>query len=119
VCNTGSLERKWIYRMSTPVVIIGWIILLPCILGMLFVGLVFFAMAENKIDCASSIPVFFLVAFFVAGLIGCLLVMEKHVLQCGTCGALSDAAALRNQISAAAPNQISAAAPPFFAHSPR
>jgi hypothetical protein len=78
--------------MSTPVVMIGWIILTPCIIGMLISGLLFLDTADNPFGWIFSLPL--VIAFFVAGLIGWLLVMKKHVLQCQTCGTLTDAAPL-------------------------
>lgn len=38
-CGQGSLTKKKKYRMSMPVVVIGYLLLIPCIIGML-VGIV-------------------------------------------------------------------------------
>ena len=42
VCERGVLVPKKIYRMSGPVVVVGYILLIPSILGMSFSFLVFF-----------------------------------------------------------------------------
>lgn len=42
VCNKGQLNFKKIYRMSAPVVIIGYLLLIPSILGMLLGMLLIF-----------------------------------------------------------------------------
>lgn len=39
ICDRGELSSKSIFRMSVPVVVIGWILLVPCIAGMLISGL--------------------------------------------------------------------------------
>ena len=39
VCDRGSLSPKTVFSMSAPVVVIGWILLVPSILGMLFSAL--------------------------------------------------------------------------------
>jgi hypothetical protein len=36
VCDRGTLDRKRVYRMSGVVVVIGYILLIPSVLGMLF-----------------------------------------------------------------------------------
>jgi len=41
VCDQGTLEHKRVYRMSGPVVFIGYILLIPSILGILFSALMF------------------------------------------------------------------------------
>ena len=34
-CGQGSLKKKKTYRMSMPVVVIGYLLLIPCVIGML------------------------------------------------------------------------------------
>lgn len=41
ICDRGTLTSKKVFRMSGPVVTIGFILLVPSVLGMLFSGLVF------------------------------------------------------------------------------
>lgn len=42
-CGRGALVRRKRYRMSGPVVLIGYILLIPCVIGMLFGALLLFA----------------------------------------------------------------------------
>lgn len=102
VCTQGSLEKKRISRMSTPVVIIGYIILTPSVIGIIISALMLFGVisaASNSTDSASQagagiaagMVIFFGIGCFVAGLLGWLLVMKKRVLQCSTCGAVVNA----------------------------
>jgi len=42
ICDHGTLYSKTVFRMSGPVVAIGFILLIPSIIGMLFSGLMFF-----------------------------------------------------------------------------
>ena len=42
-CGHGDLVKRKKYRMSIPVVLIGYILLIPCVLGMLFGLLMLFA----------------------------------------------------------------------------
>jgi hypothetical protein len=42
VCDSGTLVSKKVFRMSGPVVAIGFIFLIPSVLGMLFSALLFF-----------------------------------------------------------------------------
>src|ERR1035438_4121614 len=41
VCDSGTLSSKTVFRMCGPVVAIGFILLIPSILGMLFSAFVF------------------------------------------------------------------------------
>jgi len=43
VCDRGALIARKKYRMSGPVVFIGFVILIPCILGVLFSAFLFFS----------------------------------------------------------------------------
>jgi hypothetical protein len=96
VCDRGTLERKNLYRLSRPVVAIGYILLLPSALG-IFLGIVvslsdslgivtpYSNRGNNGLVTVIGIGV--AVTSFVAGLLGWLLVMKKRVLQCSMCGA--------------------------------
>jgi DNA-directed RNA polymerase subunit RPC12/RpoP len=96
-CGLGSLLLTKAYRMSTPVAIIGYILLIPSVLGVLFCLL--WGLATARVVGASGAPtgaaavaggfiMFFVVAFFVSGLLGWLLVMKKKVLRCSHCSAV-------------------------------
>lgn len=95
ICDQGRLTKTKKYRLSGPVVFIGYVLLVPSILGVLFSIMSFVevsSMASGTGPTAASgiaggITVFIGIAFFVSGLLGWLLVMKKQVLQCGTCGA--------------------------------
>jgi hypothetical protein len=89
--------------MSGPVVVIGYILLIPSFLSMLFcviaIALAFGAGFAEKTDPisqrimigVSSIGLIFGVSCFVAGLLGWLLVMKKKILICSICGAVVNA----------------------------
>jgi DNA-directed RNA polymerase subunit RPC12/RpoP len=154
-CGQGTLVRLTKFRMSTPVVVIGFVLLIPSVLGMLFGVLMLFvtgvaskqtsASSESKIRAqlvAQNVPdaivnevvsgrpvspnelaslrsqqqsavheaessrlgqtigggaatvvaggfsIFVIIASFVGGLLGWLLIMRKRVLQCARCGAV-------------------------------
>jgi len=93
VCQQpGSLEIRKIHRFSTPVVVIGWLILLPTFLGMAAgaLGLAGAGLAASHGgDAALSttpIWIFIIIASFMGGLLGYLLVMKKKVITCSRCG---------------------------------
>ena len=90
VCNAGVLEMKTKYRMSVPVILIGYIFLIPSVLGMFVGGVTLFSAGADS-AAACGISVFVIVASFVAGLFGWLLTMKKKVLQCSNCGAVVNA----------------------------
>ena len=48
VCNSGTLRSKNIFRMSRTVVTIGYILLVPSFLGMLFGALMFFGVNAHR-----------------------------------------------------------------------
>ncbi len=105
ICDRGTLMPRKIRRLSGPAVAIGYILLIPSILGMVgcaillvvsllagvagaahrsafataFAGTWSIAMLSSGIGC------------FVFGLLGWLLIMKKHVLQCVYCGAVVNA----------------------------
>lgn len=103
ICDQGQLKQIKRYRLSAPVVFIGYVLLVPSILGVLFsiVTLATFvglssAASRGGTDAATGIAggitVFVGLAFFVSGLLGWLLVMKKQILQCDACGAAVNAA---------------------------
>lgn len=63
VCERGTLESKKVFRLSGPVVVIGFILLIPSVCGMIFSGLVLLGfltiptpkpipIAQSKFDAA-------------------------------------------------------------------
>lgn len=94
-CDTGELRQQSKYRLSRAVVTIGYILLVPSVLGLLFAALVL-VMAVS-VDRSAGLLVILLgplligVPSLVGGLLGWLLVMKKDVLQCGNCGAVTPA----------------------------
>lgn len=78
--------------MSTPVVVIGYIILVPTVL--FIIACVFSIMRIASVantgasTMATGILIFFAVAAFVGGLLGWLLIMKKKVLVCMHCSAV-------------------------------
>ncbi|MFA5205651.1 MAG: hypothetical protein WC708_14740 [Lentisphaeria bacterium] len=106
--NVQSMERTAVDRMSLPVVLIGWIILVPSALGMLWAVLGFLWTVLRAIsrmgfdphsrtstdEMAAGIAAFVGMGFggmsMVGLLLGCLLIMKKNVYQCRICGAILD-----------------------------
>lgn len=103
-CRAGVLTRTRLYRMSTPVVAIGYILLVPSVLGMvltvLFSGfMILFPIvggaAAGDADTVAAggllAPCFALngvcgvIVWFVLGLLGWILIMKKTVLRCSAC----------------------------------
>ena len=98
VCDAGTLTQQKKHRMSGPVVAIGYILLIPSVLGILFSVFMFFTTASMShaangagSGIAGGIAIFLGLVFFVGGLLGWLLVMKKQVLECNTCGAVVNA----------------------------
>jgi hypothetical protein len=110
-CRSGILSRKHLYRMSDVVVVIGYILLFPSLIGMavtlaltgyaiVFSIVVGAAAKDPQAFVAGGVVAVFTVAFgaavfvscFVSGLVGWLLVMKKTVLRCNLCGMTIDAA---------------------------
>ena len=102
VCDRGSLRQQKTYRMSGVVVFIGYILLIPSILGLAISVFMFFGVASSVNTVASSdssavvgiaggVAVFFGIASIVGGLLGWLLIMKKSILKCNTCGAVVNA----------------------------
>jgi hypothetical protein len=100
ICGQGSLIDKKIFRMSGPVVFIGYVFLVPSVVGLLFWFGMFLinAWAISSVHGASGaafisggIIIFFGGVCLVSGLAGWLLVMKKRVLQCSVCNAVVNA----------------------------
>jgi drug/metabolite transporter (DMT)-like permease len=90
-CERGQLVKKEVFRMSGPVVFIGYIMLIPSIIGVLICSIAFIAGQSDSANpdqgMALGMVVFIGIGCFVAGLFGWLLVMKKRILQCSVCGA--------------------------------
>ncbi len=105
-CGLGRLMKLSQYRLSLPVVVIGYFLLIPSAIGMLLsiFGLVFYLIGAGSVVSQSATTekglavlattigsgffLFLLVVSFVGGVFGWLLVMKKKVLQCSHCGAV-------------------------------
>lgn len=81
--------------MSTPVVVIGFILLIPSAVVLFFGAALFcFVMITQNTGTAivtGGFAVIIGISSFVGGLLGWLLVMKKRVLQCSVCGAVVNA----------------------------
>ena len=92
VCESGDLIPMKIFRLSGPVVAIGFILVILAVLGIVAVGLTFFTMAVRVAPLFHVITGAFASALglvsIVCGLLGWLLVRKKHVLQCSACGSI-------------------------------
>jgi hypothetical protein len=107
ICDRGTLMPRKIRRLSGPAVAIGYILLIPSILGIaacailliasLFAGVAGAAGGNADVTVFAGIGTIALVYIglfcFVSGLLGWLLTMKKHILQCVYCGAVVNAAA--------------------------
>lgn len=100
ICERGALVRKKVFRMSGPVVAIGFIFLIPSVCGMILSALVFLGVISSAGDqttdntqvvIGTAFAIGLGIACFVGGLLGWLLVMKKRVLQCAVCGAVVSA----------------------------
>jgi hypothetical protein len=105
-CGLGRLMKLDQYRMSLPVVVIGYFLLVPSAIGMLLsvMGLVFYLIGGGVQVSQSAAPnkgvavlatmvgsgffLFLIVISFVGGVFGWLLIMKKKVLRCTHCGAV-------------------------------
>lgn len=90
-CDIGVLMLVRKYRMSGIVVAIGYILLVPSVLGVLGCALTLFEMPKMKgAGAGLAEGMMLMVGFFwfVGGLLGWLLVMKKSVLQCNNCTAV-------------------------------
>jgi hypothetical protein len=90
-CGSGTLRLEKTYRMSTPVVAIGYIILVPSLLWIIGCVTTMFRLSALPSSDGSSMAtgmLFFLAVLgFVSGLLGWLLIMKKKVLRCTHCSA--------------------------------
>ncbi|MEI6806855.1 MAG: LysM peptidoglycan-binding domain-containing protein [Myxococcaceae bacterium] len=94
-CGQGKLQRIEKHRLSEPVVIIGYILLIPCFAGMLFgsftlIVSLFIGASGGAAGIVGGVfgagfSVFISLSSFAGGLLGWLLVMKKTVLQCTHC----------------------------------
>ena len=110
ICDRGTLEPRKIRRLSGPAVAIGYILLVPSILGMVGCAILLIitvlagaagaagvahgsALVIAFAGIGSLVILYVAVVCFVGGLLGWLLVMRKYVLQVDNCGAVVNAAA--------------------------
>lgn len=94
-CNDIMTPKK-IHRLSTPVAIIGYIFLIPSIIG-IAIGALIVLLGLASGDAATGIfaggfGLFLALGAFVSGLFGWILVMKKKILKCESCGAVVNAA---------------------------
>ena len=54
VCKEGDRKRKKKYRMSAPVVLIGYILLVPCVIGMLLGFLLLLGTGASSADFSQT-----------------------------------------------------------------
>ena len=94
-CAVGTLRLEKKYRMSTPVVAIGYILLVPSVLGVIMCVLSILGLAGTSNSnnsgasaMASGILIFVALVAFVSGLLGWLFVMKKKILSCTHCSAV-------------------------------
>jgi len=90
-CGVGSLHLEKRFRMSTPFVTIGYILIQSLVFVIICV-IAIFKIADLPSSDGSSLAtaMMFLLAVsgFVSGLLGWLLLMKKKVLSCGHCAAI-------------------------------
>ncbi len=103
VCDRGELRKKNMFRMNFPVVLIGFILLIPSIIGMVVSAasisdmLASAAWKDTSPAGVGGLAIVFMIALaafiasFVGGLLGWLLTMQKRVLQCSVCRAIINA----------------------------
>ncbi len=98
ICDKGSLIQRKKYRMSGPVVFIGYVLLVPSVLGVIVSAIMFLEISsasrlnnDAAAGLAGGFSIFLGLAFFVSGLLGWLLVMKKQVLECNICSAVVNA----------------------------
>ena len=104
-CNSQrSMSATKVRRLSKIVVVIGWILTIPSILGLLLAILVFIGgiyFTSSTIDnFGETIPIIDFIIYgsslyigvssLVGGLIGYLLIMKKKVYKCSMCGFIID-----------------------------
>ena len=97
VCDKGALVQTKVHRLSGPAVVIGYIFLIPSILGIIisalaFVQVSYLSHGSSGGSLVGGFVLIFGLASFVGGLLGWLLVMKKRVLRCNVCSATVNAA---------------------------
>lgn len=92
VCGqSGGISKNKIRRLSGPAVVIGYLFLIPSVLGMAS-GLMTMC-AGGRTAISLGMGLFLLIGSFVGGLVGWILTMKKTVLLCANCkGVHADAA---------------------------
>ena len=75
--------------MSAPVVVIGFIILVPTFVGLAFT--LFVLSSSTTSSLTDGVAILFGISCFVGGIFGWLLIMKKRVLRCSICGAIVNA----------------------------
>lgn len=97
ICDAGVLINKSVYRLSAPVVAIGYLLLIPSLLVIALCGILLgWALYNTKeigvgVVFAGMGAIGWALAAFMGGLLGWLLVMKKRVLRCSKCGAVISA----------------------------
>lgn len=111
VCDKGSLHLKTVNRFSPPVVVIGWVFVVPSVFGILAsigFGILMListagasAQAGDEATTQAGVilgggigiggAVCMGITSLVSGLLGYLLIMRKRVLKCDNCGATTTA----------------------------
>lgn len=111
-CNEEkSMSPSKVSKMSPTVVVIGWLLAIPSIIGVLFSTMLFFASisagGEVSSQAASDaertgaaigtglgigFSIFMGIFSLIGGLIGYLLIMKKKVFKCALCGSITDRA---------------------------
>ena len=93
VCGRGELKRKKIFRFNLPVVLIGFFVLIPGLIGM-WVGLsMFTSMPADPAMLVSTMLLGFVITCvsFIGSLLGWFLTMRRAVLRCSICSAIINA----------------------------
>lgn len=96
-CKTQqSMSADSVPRFSGVVRVIGWILLMPSILGMAAALTMFLFTAndpgERGAGVAMGVFTMFGIMSLVSGLLGWILLMRKNVYKCGRCGFILDRA---------------------------
>ena len=96
VCDKGNLLARKKYRMSGPVVAIGYLLLVPSVFGiiisLIIIGNSSTAGTHSHMSAfLAGFALLFGIGSFIGGLLGWLLVMKKNILQCHQCGAVVNA----------------------------
>ena len=91
ICRTGALTLKSQYRMSAPLVLIGYIFLIPSAVGFFIAAIMLFSSigqsSAGTVVLGGTFAVIIAVISLIGGLFGWLLIMKKKVLKCGLCRA--------------------------------